>query len=151
MVTGQQIDEKIASLEKVVESGLDYFGGEGATSEARIDLWTPRDVLCHMLYWHQATVEGMESVASGGEPHKIYASTDEMNARAVGRAAGKNVPQLVDEVKELQARLSASARKLEDPNAVVLIRGNGDELSAVQRLEGIASHWNGHLKELGAI
>ena len=151
MVTGQQIDEKIASLEAAVEAGLAYFGGEGATSEVKNGLWTPREVLCHMVYWHRATVEGIESVASGGEAHRVYASTDEMNARAVGRAAGKSVAQLVDEVRELQARLSASARSIADPDAAVLVRSSGDELSTVQRLELMTNHWNAHLHELDAI
>ena len=147
MTTDQKIETLISSLDETVKTGLAYFESN-ADSEDRVGIWTPREVLCHMIYWHQATVEGMETVASGGEPHRIYASTDEMNARAVGRASGKSVPQLIEELRPLQERLVSAARSMSDPNTTVLIRGNGSELSAAQRLELITSHWNEHLKEL---
>ncbi len=150
MTTAQQTDTLVASLQQAFDAGIAYFKAE-ADSEARLDLWTPREVLCHMIYWHQATVDGIESVASGGEPHRIYASTDEMNARSVGRAAGRDVTQLIEDIIPLQERLADGARGLEDPDVTVLIRADGTELSAAQRLEGIAKHWIGHLEELNAI
>jgi len=39
MVTGQQIDEKIVSLEKAVEVGLAYFGGEGNGNTKLVLFW----------------------------------------------------------------------------------------------------------------
>lgn len=150
MTTAQQTDTLVASLQQAFDAGISYFRAE-AESEVRMDLWTPREVLCHMIYWHQATIDGIESVASGGEPHRIYASTDEMNARAVGRAAERDVPRLIEDIMPLQERLVDGARGLEDPDVTVLIRADGTELSATQRLEGIAKHWLGHLEELNAI
>ncbi len=150
MVTKQRTEELIASLERSVEAGLAYFQGPGAASRARIGAWRPREVLAHLLFWHQATAEGMESVLAGGKPYRAYASVDEMNARAVGRTAAMSMQQLVDQVRHWQARLVAAARKLPDPSAIVLIRGDGTELSAERRLEIIAHHWDEHLKELQA-
>ena len=150
MTTDQQIDTLVDSLQQAFDAGISYFRAE-ADSEARIDLWTPREVLCHMIYWHQATIEGIESVASGGEPHRIYASTDEMNARAVGRAAERDVAQLIEDITPLQERLASGARALEDPDVTVLVRADGTELTATQRLEGITRHWLGHLEELNAV
>ena len=150
MTTAQQTDTLVASLQQAFDAGISYFRAE-AESEVRIDLWTPREVLCHMIYWHKATVEGIESVASGGEPHRIYASTDEMNARSVGRAAERDVPRLIEDIIPIHKRLVDGARGLEDPDVTVLVRADGRELSAAQRLEGIAKHWIGHLEELNAI
>lgn len=150
MTTAQQTDTLVASLKQAFDAGISYFKAE-AESEARTDLWTPREVLCHMIYWHQATIDGIESVASGGEPHRIYASTDEMNARAVGRAAERDVPRLIEDITPLQERLVESARGLEDPDVTVLVRADGTEISAAQRLEQITHHWIGHLEELNAI
>lgn len=148
MTTEQKLEPLIASVESAVKSALAYFEGPGANSKVKVGTWTPREVLCHMIYWHQATLDGMESVARGGEPYRIYADTDEMNARAVGRASGKSVKQLVDEARQLQARLVAASRKMPDLNATVVIRGDGTEQSARQRLERIAHHWNEHIQEL---
>jgi len=151
MAAGQQIDSLITALEQSVDSGLAYFQGPGSQSKVKIGRWEAREVLCHLVWWHQATAEGMESVASGGAPYRIYASVDEMNARAVGRLAGRDVNQLVDLVRQWQARLVKAVRALPDPNATVLVLGDGSGRSVQQRLETIAHHWNEHVTELQAL
>ena len=151
MAAGQQIDSLITALEQSVDSGLAYFQGPGSQSKVKIGRWEPREVLCHLVWWHQATAEGMESVASGGAPYRIYASVDEMNARAVGRLAGRDVNQLVDLARQWQARLVKAVRALPDPNATVLVLGDGNGRSVQQRLETIAHHWNEHITELQAL
>jgi hypothetical protein len=120
--------------------------------------WGPREVLCHLIWWHQATAEGMESVAAGGAPYRIYASVDEMNARAVGRMAGTDINEsttygasLVDSARQWQARLVKAARALPDPNTIVLIMGDGNGRSVQQRLETIAHRWSELIKELQAL
>jgi len=110
MAAGQQIDSLITALEQSVESGLAYFQGPGSQSKVMIGRWEAREVLCHLVWWHQATAEGIESVASGGAPYRIYASVDEMNARAVGRLAGTDMLQLMEMARQSQARLVRAAR-----------------------------------------
>ncbi len=149
MTTEVNIEPLIADVKRVVARGIAYVEAN-ADSEVKIDIWTPREVLCHWIYWHRATVEGMESAAAGDGPHRIYADSDEMNARSVGRKSGWTVVRLVEEMEELQERLVAAARALPDPNDTVIIRGDGSEASGVQRLETIVSHWREHLDEMAA-
>jgi hypothetical protein len=120
MAAGQQIDDLITTLEQSVESGLAYFQGPGGQSKVMIGHWGPREVLCHLVWWHQATAEGMESVAKGGAPYRIDASVDHMNARAVGRLAGRDLNQpttygvsLVD-LAPVAGALGAGSRALPD-------------------------------------
>lgn len=149
MTTAQNIETLISSLGDSVKAAFDYIESNSEATH-RVGLWTPREVLCHMIYWHQATTEGMESVASGGSPERVYASTDEMNARSVGRQSGQNVRNLLEQAQMWQDRLALAARSLPDANAIVLVRDDGTELSAAQRLEMIAKHWDGHIEELKA-
>ena len=147
MTTEVNIDSLIADVEEVVARGIAYVQAN-AESEVKIDIWTPREVLCHWIYWHAATAEGMETAASGEGPHNIYADVDDMNARSVGRKSGVSVAWLVEEMEELQERLVAAARAMPDPNAVVMVRGDGYEATGAQRLETIVAHWNEHLEEM---
>jgi hypothetical protein len=147
----QQMEGLIAALERSVTDGLAYFQGPGGQSKVKVGRWGPREVLCHLVWWHQATVEGMESVLSGGAPYRIYASVDEMNARAVGRLAGRNINQLADLVSQFQARLVKVVRALPDVQATVLVMGDGSGRSVQQRLETMAHHWDEHVKELQAL
>jgi hypothetical protein len=100
----------------------------------------------------------MESVAKGGAPYRIYASVDDMNARAVGRMAGRDVnqagtygPSLVESARQWQTRLVQAARAIPDPNTTVLVMGDGRGRSVQQRLETIAQHWNERVTELQAL
>ena len=151
MAEGRQIDEIIAALERSVEAGLAYFQGPGSQSKVHLGRYGPREILCQLVWWHQVTVEGMESVASGGTPYRIYASVDEMNARAVGRLAGADLNQLLDMARQWQARLVQAARALADPNTTVLVLGDGNGRSGLQRLETIVQHWNERVRELQAL
>ena len=148
MTTQVNIEPLISEVEAVVAKGIAYVQAN-ADSEVKIDIWTPREVLCHWIYWHAATAEGMETAAAGDGPHHIHADIDDMNARSVGRKSGVSVAWLVEEMQELQTRLSAAARAMPDPNAVVVVRGDS-EATGVQRLETIVSHWNEHLDEMAA-
>jgi len=150
MAASQQIEALIRALEQSVEAGLTYFQGPGGQARIKVGIWGPREVLCHLVWWHQATVEGMESVLSSGKPYRFYASVDEMNARAVGRLAGRDTAQLAELLRQLQARLVKAARALPDPNATVLVTGDGSGRSVLQRLETIARHWGEHVHVLQA-
>lgn len=147
MTTDVNIDSLIADVEEVVARGIAYVQAN-AESEVKIDIWTPREVLCHWIYWHAATAEGMETAAADEGPNRIYADVDDMNARSVGRKSGVSVAWLVEEMEELQERLIAAARAMPDPNAVVVVKNDGSEASGAQRLETIVSHWNEHLEEM---
>ena len=150
MAASQQVDALIRALEQSVEAGLTYFQGPGGEARIKVGIWGPREILCHLVWWHQATVDGMESVLAGGKPYRFYASVDEMNARAVGRMAGHDIAQLVKLVRQLQGRLVKAARTLPDPNATVLVTGDGSQRSVLQRLETIARHWSEHVHALQA-
>jgi hypothetical protein len=151
MAEGQQVDELIAALERSVEAGLAYFQGPGSQSHVHIGRYGPREILCQLVWWHQVTVEGMESVASGGTPYRIYASVDEMNARAVGRLAGTDLQDLLRMAGQWQTRLVQAARALADPTTPVLVMGDGSGRSGLQRLETIVQHWNERVRELQAL
>jgi hypothetical protein len=150
MAASQPIEALVRALEQSVASGLTHFQGPGGQARIKVGVWGPREVLCHLVWWHQATVEGMESVLSGGNPYRFYASVDEMNARAVGRLAGRDIGELAELARQLQTRLVKAALALPDPNAVVLVTGDGSGRSVLQRLETIARHWSEHVHALQA-
>lgn len=151
MAAGQSIDDLTAALEQSVEDGLAHFRRLEAESKIEMGKHGPRETLCQLVWWHQASAEGMESVASGGAPYRIYASTEEMNARAVGRSAGQTVSQLADKVQQFQTRLLAAARALPDPQVTVFVHGDGSADTALQRLETIIQRWHACIEELQAV
>ena len=148
MVTEQDIEKLISSVEQTVQTAMAYFQANAESEERVVGIWTPREVLCHLIYWHQATLDGITSVAGGGDPLQVHASTDEMNARSVGRQAGTDFGQLIEQLNSIHEGLVGAARSISDPNVVVLVNDGGAGASTVQRLERISHHWNEHLEEM---
>lgn len=151
MAASKVIEERLSALAQSIETGLAYFQGPGGQSEVRIGRWSPREVLCHLVWWHQVTVEGMESVIAGGAPYRIYASVDEMNARAVARLAGASMEQLAEQTRQFQERLAKAVRTLPDATTAVLVMGDDKGRSVEQRLDTIILEWNTHVKEWQAL
>ena len=141
-------EQLIAALDQTVSAALEYLTGEGSASQARVGDWGAWEILCHMIYWHRATTEGIESVASGGNPRQIEAETDEVNARIIESMSGKTIEELAIEVRELQTRLISAVRDIPDPNSTVFVRLGGAASSANERLQMMAGHWRGHVEEL---
>lgn len=150
MPVGQALDDLIAPLQKNVETGLAHYRRLDAAGQLKMGRMGPREQLCHLVYWHQLTAEGLESVTKGGAPCRIYAPVDEMNARAVGRLTGQTVAQLVATVTQLHERLVAAAKAIPDLNATILMHGE-TALSARQRLETLTQYWGERNKELQAL
>ena len=151
MATDQAVDDLIAPLQQSVTSGLGHFQRLAAGGKIRMGTWGPREVLCHLVWWHQATVEGMESVRSGGAPYRIYAATEEMNARAVGRLAGQTMHQLAEQVEQFQTRLVTAVHALPTLSTTVFVHADGSEDSAQTRLEAITRDWHTCIENLQAL
>ena len=137
------IEERIADVEQAVADGLVYFAGLDYESQPDAE-W----VLRHMVFWHRASVEGMESVLAGGPPFRIPGTVDEMNARAGADTAGLTTAEIVVALRDLHARMVAAVRKFDDPEVTVVVLHDGTERPASQRLRMTAFHWKGHLSEL---
>jgi hypothetical protein len=141
-------EELIKLLDSAVDDGLTFFLGQGRDSDAKVGDWGVWEVLCHMIYWHQATVDGVESIASGGGPHHIKGETDEVNDRIIATMSGRSSHELAEDVRDLQAKLVAAVRKVDDPTSTVFIRKDGSSASTFDRVDQITRHWNGHIAEL---
>ena len=116
------IDDLITELEQSIETGLGHFSRLWDEGKIKIGRFGPREDLCQMMWWVQATAEGAEAVASGGTPYRIYASDEEMDARAVGRAAGLTIAQMAERTRGYTSRLTAAVRQLPELNTTILIR-----------------------------
>jgi len=150
VTTNKQADSVLAALDKTVRDTLAWFDGPGSRSKARIGDWGAWEVLCHFVFFHEATIEGMESAAHGGSPYRLDANVDELNARTIAKYQGDSFLSLITRLRELEERLQQAARNLLNWDAPVMMRMNGSLWSGRERLELINRHWAGHVAELQA-
>lgn len=148
MTETRSIDDLIAALDEQVETGLTQLRQLEVEGKVKMGAYGPRETLCQIVWWCATAADGVESVAAGGAPVRIYASDDEMDARAVGRFTGRSVAQLADQMEQAQARLRAAARSLTADSVAVLQHGDGRADSAQQCLEELLRRWQACLAEL---
>ena len=141
----------LSTLQSTVDEVLTYFEGPGTTSKARVGDWGPWEVMAHFLHWHEMTAKGMESVVQGTGPVTVPGETDASNAISVDALRGESFQGLGMEVRQLQQRLDAAARRMTDLDAIVMVRPEAPGgQTARQRLERLVQHWKGHTEELKA-
>ena len=148
MTETQSIDDLMTALNEQSETGLSQLRQLEAEGNIQMGAYGPRETLCQLVWWCATAADGMESVAAGGAPVRIYASSEEMDARAVGRFTGRTVAQLADQMEQAQARLRTAARSLSDHGAPVFQHGDGRTDSAQQCLEELSRRWQACLAEL---
>ena len=144
----EERERLIHTLDKSVEEGLALFEEIASNSpEARVGDWGAREVLCHMVYYHEVAVEGWEAVRRGGPPYRFDVHVDELNARIIARQAGKNVQELVAEIRRLHELYLNEARTAPDLDVVGVVRWDDSTSTIRQRLASNNRHWQDHIRE----
>ena len=101
-----------------------------------------------MVYWHRASLQGIESVSNGGPPFQVPDTSDVINDEIVDELSETSVSSMAEELRDLQKRLSAAARAVPNIDDTVFIRVSGQTFSTRIRIETITHHWRDHVREL---
>ena len=147
-----ELETLLSMVDSTVNDVLEYFAGSGATNNARIGDWGAWEIMAHLVFWHEATADGMESAARGYGPYTVLHETDATNEEAIKRADGHSIHELVSRAREVQLSLKTSARQLHELDIVVMERPEApDGMTSRQRLERILHHWKSHTDALKAL
>lgn len=147
-MTPPSAEALLADLDRVVQDALAYFEERGRASEARVDRWQARDVLMHFIYFHDATAWGIQSAALGGPPWPVPADSDLVNEVCRRLHEHEGFDELLAQIRLAHARLLRVARSAPDLDAPCFRRATGELMTGRQRLELLARHWAGHVREL---
>ncbi len=147
-MTQTNLEKMIAEMEQAVEEGLAYLEDTGGGTSPQVDRWTAKEVLAHMVYWHRASLQGIESVSNGGPPFQVPDTSDVINDEIVDELSETSVSSMAEELRDLQRRLSVAVRLVPNIDDTVFIRVGGQTFSTRIRVETITNHWRDHVREL---
>ena len=103
----ERLREAAAELEHLVQHLPERLLSE------RLERWTPRDVVAHLVGWNHAAVRGLGELLQGQTPFDLQQADDDsrtLNAESVGRWGGQERGQLL---AEFRASAQALLRTLE--------------------------------------
>ena len=142
------LDSLLEALAEAVGQARAYLLKLDGEAVVRPGTWGPAEVLSHLVYWHRAYVEGIESVLTGGPPFGTGETIDELNAKALDEMAGSCVVDLLQEWEDLQNRLEQMAGALPDPGATMQIHHDSTECNLYEPLDELVGHVREHLGDL---
>ena len=67
MAGRNQLETLLTLLRQTVERATARFATEPGENRVQAGQWGPAEVLSHLVFWHRANLEGIESVMCGGE------------------------------------------------------------------------------------
>jgi len=112
MTLEEQINKLSGAIGEFVSS-IDSLTGD--TFLKRMDDWSPRDVLAHLIGWNRYTIEGCEQIKRGEPPFYFIDSGDDfskVNAVSVQRYSSRDRRQLIDELNTSFGELERYLRSL---------------------------------------
>jgi len=108
--------------------------------------WGPREVLAHLIYWHEQYVNQIEAIKAGKPAEASHSSVKERNARAASASRNKPISVLIKQFREIDLRLRHYITVL-DPQMFIL-KGQTTPQTLDSILESKIRHIQGHLKWL---
>ena len=104
--------------------------------------WSRKQMLAHIVTWHDLTVDRLSRFAESGEPQGLEGDADAINARAAraaeGRTTGEILLALDDSFRRLRrvvVRLSDGQLYVHDGWAAAVIAGNSYDHYAEHRAD----------------
>lgn len=109
--------------------------------------WGPREILCHLVYWHEWYAEVARSINHGDPVTPKVGAFPEFNRQSVEELGSTPVPALVARLRRAQCSLGTELLTM-SPYARITIKvgttSRGPDLFA----DLIETHFRGHLRDI---
>jgi len=150
MTLEEQINKLSGAIAEFV-SFIDSLPGDAFLK--RMDNWSPRDVLAHLIGWNRYTIEGCEQIRRGETPFYFVDSGDDfskVNAVSVQRYSFRDRRQLIDELEAAFLELKRYLRSLAaaDWEADYGVRYEGGPVTIKNTIYALISDYVHHREQI---
>lgn len=109
--------------------------------------WGPREVLCHLVYWHETYVAVLHAMSHHDAPALKDGVFREFNQLAVQELGGVPAGVLLTRLEVAQRRLAVELLRL-SPAARIRIKTGSMARGPVEFTRRIEGHFRGHFADL---
>ena len=150
MVIENLVDEQLLQkLDETVAQAAELFS---SADESLCDgHHTAREVLSHLVFWHQEYAAIIESLADGRSPVLRHGAFADLNAQATRAYQTMSLLVLSHRLLSTQDRLDVALRRLPDWTINFPVKAGGRFWSVADRVTAIESHIRNHVYRLRRI
>lgn len=112
--TRDDLIEKLNSAYQRFEATLDRFSAAQTTAPNVVGIWTPKDVLAHMIYWQRLPVHELNAALRGESYPENGSNMDEVNARTVAASQSTSWEALRAEFRATHQAVVERVKSLPD-------------------------------------
>lgn len=137
----------LLKLRQAVESFVAYIGSLPPDQLAPA-AWGPREVLVHLVFWHETFVSTTQALLDLQEPSLPRGTFAQLNAAAIRASAGVPVPDLVERFRVAQARLESLALRAGGCPLAIPVKAGSKPRTLEQLVAEAEAHIRNHERKL---
>ncbi len=138
--------ERIADLDEAIAAIAALYRrlpAEALTARP-VNAWGPRELLCHLVFWHEQYATIAEALSAGAPPLLQPGTFRELNVRAVLENRDCTLDELLARLDGAQQRLAAIAHSSDEIPWSIAFKQGGTARPFPEALRLIAGHIRGH-------
>lgn len=111
-------------------------------------LWTAKEVLCHVTFWHESLARNLDAVARHQQPPLLKGTLATLNQQGVEELRPNAVDQLIDRLLTAQATIQATI--LDPTIGLIPYRSGARPYTPDEHLEMVRAHIRKHTADIYA-
>lgn len=109
-------------------------------------LWTAKDILSHVVFWHESFAANILDLANGIAPHALKGKLAELNEQSVLQGAKASIESLIQRLSTAQSAINSNI--FSNKIASIPYRKSGRSYTPLEHLAIVDAHIKKHLKDL---
>lgn len=113
--------------------------------------WGPKEVLAHLVFWHESYVAQIEASLAGKIYDRPQGRFSDLNAQAVARNRGIAIEKLIRRFQKADEKLRRLYRT-HDPAAIVIeIKQGSKRWQLIDLIPAVEAHVRNHQRQLESV
>ena len=139
----------LEQLDATVNGLIDFYNRTGDTSGLANTAWTVRDVLVHIVFWHESFARNVSDLARGVKPKPLRGTYAQLALRSGEEFVDCTIDEMLDRLITAQRTIS---ELIDNPNIELIPYKVGSRSYApAEHLSIVRDHIQNHLKKLREI
>ena len=146
METSDDLSEAMTVLQGRLAELKDFFELDQDVDTMVYERWSAKDVLGHLVFWHESFARNLRDVSEGRTPHPLKGKLSEVNQQSVSSTRDVPIAALLNRLQQAQEVIEEHIAN-PDVSLIPYKKGSRD-YPPLEHVEVVAAHIKRHLKDL---
>lgn len=141
------IATRLKLLQHQVSKFITFYKQDVDFNKKVYPLWSAKDVLGHITFWHESFARNLLDLAEGRKPNPLKGKLSEVNNLSVSSTKASTIQELLDRLATAQKVIDSHI--LNDAILEIPYKKGSRNYTRLEHLEVVERHISKHLKDFG--